>query len=54
MSNYEIGQIVVHEGRRCRIAELSDHSAKLINLDPKDDSDWKMLEVLLINMKEDN
>lgn len=54
MGNYKLGQIVLHEGRRCRIVEISDHSAKLINLDPKGDSDWKMLEVLLIDMKEDN
>lgn len=53
MINYEVGQIVLYEGRRCKITELSEHSAKLINLNPKDDSDWKILEVLLINMKED-
>lgn len=53
MMNYKVGQVVIYEGRRCKIEELNDHSAKLINLSPKDKSDWRKLEVLLINIKED-
>lgn len=54
MANYELGQVVWYEGRRCQIVELNDHSAKMVNLSPKSNSDWKTLEVLLINMKEDH
>lgn len=53
MMNYKVGQVVIYEGRRCKIEELNDHSAKLVNLSPKDKSDWRKLEVLLINIKED-
>lgn len=32
MSNYNVGQVIIHEGRRCKITELTDHTAKLVNL----------------------
>lgn len=53
MTTYKVGQIIIYEGRRCKIDELNDHSARLINLSPHSNSDWKTLEVLLINIKED-
>ena len=53
MAKFVVGQTIIHEGRKCRISELTDHKAKLINLTPKDSSDWTVLEVLLIDIKED-
>ena len=48
-----INQVVIYEGRRCKIIELSDHKAKLENLSPIGDNDWLFLEVVLENIKED-
>lgn len=53
MSNYNVGQVIIHEGRRCRIAELTDHKATLVNLSPSSPNDWKTLEILLMDIKED-
>lgn len=53
MANFVVGQTIVHEGRKCRIMELTDRKAKLMNLTPKDSSDWTILEVLLIDIKEE-
>lgn len=50
--SYKVGQLVMYEGHKCRIIALDGTSAKLVNLFPKDDSDWKSVEVLLINIKE--
>lgn len=46
-------QIVIYEGRRCQIVELTAHTAKLKNLNPKDESDWTTLGVMLLSIKEE-
>ena len=53
MSNYNVGQVIIREGRRCKITELTDHTAKLINLSPISPNDWKTLEILLMDIKEE-
>lgn len=53
MSNYNVGQVIIHEGRRCKITELTDHTAKLVNLSPISPNDWKTLEILLMDIKEE-
>lgn len=53
MSNYNVGQVIIHEGIRCKITELTDHTAKLVNLSPISPNDWKTLEILLMDIKEE-
>lgn len=53
MSNYNVGQVIIHEGRRCKITELTDHTTKLVNLSPISPNDWKTLEILLMDIKEE-
>jgi hypothetical protein len=51
---YQLNQIVIHENRRCKIVELTESTAKLVNLEYKGGSDWKMMEITISNIEEDN
>ena len=44
---HHVGQIIIYEGRKCKIIELTDTTAKLQNLSLVNDKDWKYLEVVI-------
>lgn len=51
---FHVNQIVIYENRRCQIISLNDHTAKLKNLTPINESDWSTVEITLTNIKEVN
>lgn len=53
MVGLKVGDIVVYENRECKITELTDTSAELTNLTPKNEKDWVKIKVLITDIEED-
>lgn len=53
MVNLNVGDIVIYENRECRIESLTETSAELVNLTPKNENDWVKVKVLITSIKED-
>ena len=53
MVNLKVGDIVVYENRECRITKLTDNEAELVNINPKNESDWVKVRVLITDIEED-
>lgn len=54
MFNLKVGDIVIYENRECRIDKLTDTSAELVNLTPKNENDWVKVKVSITDIKEEN
>ena len=53
MVNLKVGDIVVYENRECRITKLTENEAELVNINPKNESDWVKVRVLITDIEED-
>ncbi len=53
MVNLNVGDIVVYENRECRITKLTENEAELVNINPKNESDWVKVRVLITDIEED-